>query len=417
VSNNAVRRHKILIEYEAGQLSRYEAAQVLSVSERQISRLFKKLREGGIVALNHGNMGKTPPNKIPVEVRDRVQELASKKYVNFNYRHLYEMIEAQENLTVSYSSVKRICSALGPPKRARRRKKVHQYRDRHANPGLMLQMDGSDHEWVQGKNWVLVSGIDDATSKVPYGEFFPTEDLNGYLQVLRRVILKEGIPRIIYVDHAAWLSGTTKSDFTGQFKRICEELGITLIFANSPQAKGRIERLWQTFQDRLVSELNYHGISEISQANEFLNRQFLPNTWNEKFTIEPKSPESFYRPGPTDDSLTEIFATKTYRKVRNDHTILWGNRLYRITSLFSYSLAKRQIEIREYSTGLIQGFHAGCNLQLQIVGRVEDRICRSPIPSRNPNVPITSRQPSPFGSSYGARRSSPGASALGGGAL
>jgi transposase len=379
VSSRTISRYKIISQYEEGKLTRREAALALSMSERQVTRLANSCRKGGVLAMEHGNSNKTSPHRIPELIRERVRYLATEKYVDFNYQHLHETIRSLEGIEISYSSVKRICASLGT-KKPRRRKKVRKHRNRYASAGLMMQMDGSDHSWVTGKNWTLIAGIDDASSEVPYGEFFPTEGLLGYLAVLRRVIQIRGIPRVIYVDHAAWLSGTTKNDEAGQFKRICEELEITLIFANSPQAKGRVERLWQTFQDRLVAELNHYGIREIAQANQYLNETFLPKTWNEKFTVTPKSPESLYRPAPTPRALEEVLSYKYFRKVRNDHTILWGNRLYKITINLPHSLAKRHIEIREYSTGLIQGFYAGRNLELKVIERTEDRPPRQPIP-------------------------------------
>lgn len=383
VSKKAIGRYKIISEFEEGKLSRKEASSALGISERQITRLAKRSRSGGVLALEHGRFGKVAINRTPPDIKTRIRELADKKYVNFNYQHFFEMLREHEKIEVSYSTVKRICSSLGSPKRGRRRKKARTHRNRYACAGLMLQMDGSEHEWVKGKMWTLIAGIDDASSEIPYGEFFPTEGLQGYLAVIKQFIELKGVPRMIYVDHAAWLSGTTKNHESGQFKRICEELGITLIFANSPQAKGRVERLWQTLQDRLVAELSYHGITEMGAATKYLNEKFLPDTWNQKFTVEPKSSESLYRPAPTPEALNEVLAYKYTRKVRNDHTILWGNRTYQITAKLPYSIAKREIEIREYSTGLIQAYHAGRNLELKMIVKPEDRPSRQPIP---PNV-------------------------------
>ncbi len=380
VSQKTIARYKVISQFEEGKFSRKEAALALSVTERQVTRMAKAYRKGGVLGLEHGNAGKYSPHRIPKATCERVRFLASEKYVDFNYQHLYETITAQDSISISYSSVKRICSTLGANKKPRRRKKIRKYRSRYSSPGLMMQMDGSDHPWVKGKNWTLITGIDDATSEVPYGEFFPTEGLLGYLAVLRRVIQMRGVPRVIYVDHAAWLSGTAKNDESGQFKRICEELEITLIFANSPQAKGRVERLWQTFQDRLVAEMNYFGIQEIIQANQYLNDTFLPNTWNQKFTVMPKSPESLYRRAPTPEALEEILSYKYGRNVRNDHTILWDNRLYQINAILSHSIAKRQVEIRVTAAGLMKGYYAGRDLELAIVERPGDRLPCRPIP-------------------------------------
>ena len=386
VSQKTVSKFKVINQYDEGKLTRKEASLALDVTERQVSRLAERYRSGGILGMEHGNAGKASPKRIPEVIRERVLFLASEKYVNFNYQHLHEVLLAQEDITISYSSLKRICAPLGTGKKTRRRAKIRKLRNRYSSSGLMMQMDGSDHPWVLERNWTLIAGIDDATSEVPYGQFFPTEGLQGYLSVLRRVIQLKGIPRVIYVDHASWLSGTTKSDEKGQFKRICEELEITLIFANSPQAKGRVERLWQTLQDRLVAEMNHLGIREIEQANDYFNEVFLPKTWSQKFTVVPKSSISLYRPAPSPEALEEILSYKYNRKVRNDHTILWGNRMYLIQAKFSYSLAKRSIEIRVNAEGRIQGYYAGKNLELTTVVKPEDRPSRQPIPEVVPGL-------------------------------
>lgn len=265
VSQKTVGRYKVISEFEEGKLSRMEASLALGLTERQVTRLAKACREGGVLAMEQQNAGKTSPRRISELIRERVKYLASEKYIDFNYRHLYETISTQEAIGISYSSVKRICGSLGANKRPRRRKKIRKYRARYASAGLILQMDGSNHPWVRGRNWTLIAGIDDATSEVPYGEFFPTEGFLSYLAVLRKVIQIRGVPRVIYVDHASWLSGTTKNEESGQFKRICEELGITLIFANSPQAKGRVERLWQKRSHDFVGQPDSFRASTLAE--------------------------------------------------------------------------------------------------------------------------------------------------------
>lgn len=392
VSERAIHRSKIISEFEDGRLKRSEASQALGLSERQVSRLATGWRKRGVLGIEHQNAGKVSPRKTPDEIRERIEFLAQEKYVNFNYQHFHELLVKEEKITVSYSTVKRICTPLGIAKKSRRRKKIRRRRNRVTCAGLMVQMDGSDHAWVKGKNWCLIAPIDDATSEVAYGEFFETEHLQGYLAVLRRLIELKGIPRILYVDHASWLSGTAKNDESGQFKRLCEELGITLLFANSPQAKGRVERLWQTFQDRLVAEFRYHRITTMQEANLYLNTEFLPKTWNEKFTVLAKSSKSSYQPIPTGRALDEVFCYKYKRKVRNDHTILWGNRLYQIDAKLSHSIAKHEIEMRIYQTGLIKGYYAGKDLELMLVERIEDRDPKGLVtgtlrPAENPSNP------------------------------
>lgn len=363
VSQRSLSRAKYLEQYAAGRLTRAEVAEALSLSERQVSRLCKRWEDQGIMGIEHRLSGRESNFKTPAELRARIEFLYVHKYIGFNYTHFHEMLERNESIRTSYSTVKRICSRLGPSKRPRRRLKVRRYRDRSPCVGMMLQMDGSDHQWVRGQNWVLIAGIDDATSEVPYGEFFPTESMEGYLSVLNETFKLKGVPLILYVDHASWLSGTTKHDDTGQFKRICDELGITLMFANSPQAKGRIERLWNTLQDRLIAEFSLHQIKDIKAATNYFNDEFLAKTWNPRFTLRARKPESYYRPAPTAAGIAETFCTKTSRKVRNDHTFYWNNKIYKITSKLRFSLAKQMIEIRVQKDGSFTANHSGRNLE------------------------------------------------------
>lgn len=373
VSEKALRRSGIIEQFVQGELDRKDAALALGKSERQVSRMSARWRKEGVSGLEHGRFLGSAQNALLPEVHARILELMAGKYVNFNCKHLHEKLIEVEKLTVSYSTVKRIASAQGLRKRTRRTRRKRKYPDRHSTHGLMLQMDGSEHDWVKGKNWCLISGIDDATSEVPYGEFFETEGLEGYLKVLLAAFKHWGVPKILYVDHASWLSGTTRQEGAGQFKRICDELGITLLFANSPQAKGRIERLWGTFQDRLVAELGLEKIETKEAATQYLNEIFLPKTWNKKFTVTPKLAKSSLRAKLPPETIREILCYKYKRVVRNDETILWGNEMYQITSSFSHSLAKREIEIRIYEDGALGAYYAGRKLELSPLRRPAGR--------------------------------------------
>lgn len=369
VSESSVQRSKIIHQYIDGSLSRKDTAEALQLSERQISRLGKRFQKRGILGLQHKSSGILSPRRIDEEIREKVQFLLKEKYLNFNMKHFHEKLSENEKISLSYSSVKRICSGLGLIKRPRRKRKIRKYRNRHASMGLMLQMDGSDHEWVRGQIWCLIAGIDDASSEVPYAEFFKTESLEGYLAVLKQVFQKRGVPLIVYVDHAGWLSGTAWRENSGQFKRMCDELGITLIYADSPQAKGRIERLWETFQDRLVAELAFQKCQTMESANTFLQTDFLPNQWNKKFTVTPQTDRCAYRAAPSPQALEEIFCFKFKRKIRNDHTILWENQAWAITADLGFSIAKREAQIRIYKDRPMKAFCAGKDLEIKRITR------------------------------------------------
>ncbi len=369
VSQRSITRSKYLEQFATGRLCRKDVALALDISERQVSRLSKRWEADGILGIEHKLFGQESNFRTPDLLQEKIKFLYLNKYIGFNFTHFHEMLEKHENICISYSTVKRICARLGATKRPRRARKVRKYRDRSPCAGMMLQMDGSEHKWAGTETWTLIAGIDDATSEVPYGAFFPTESLDGYLVVLAETFKLRGIPLILYVDHASWLSGTTKSNDTGQFRRMCDELGITLIFANSPQAKGRIERLWGTLQDRLIAELALHKITDMTAATEYFNNEFLAHTWNKRFTVLARKPESKYRAAPTSQGVAETFCIKDFRKVRNDHTFFWCNRIYKILSNRRLSLAKQMIEIRSSKDGTFRVSHSGRDLEYVEVQR------------------------------------------------
>ena len=251
VSKKSVYESRVVLDFNEKKITRKVAAELLNKSERQVSRLAERMAKGGLLAIQHKNLGKHSNRAIDPKSIFKIRILFQEKYINFNYKHFHEQLVKHEGISVSYSSVKRMLRDLNLCKRPKRGKKVRRYRARKESRGLLLQMDGSDHEWIRGMRWCLIAGIDDATSEVPSARFFLTENLEGYTEVLTETFAVAGVPRAVYVDCASWLSGTTKSDESGQFKRMCEELSIHPIYAESAQAKGRIERLWGTFQDRL----------------------------------------------------------------------------------------------------------------------------------------------------------------------
>ena len=366
VSQETLNRDEVIRDFCLGRLTRSEAAGALGKSERQVSRMIKRWRKKGVLGLEHGRVGMKPYNRLSEDLESRVVALLKGKYSGFNLKHFHEkLIEAEKVLGISYSSVKRLAETQGLARtRKRRGAKIRKRRARFSQAGYMLQMDGSKHVWWQGKECCLIAGIDDATSDVPYGEFFPTESLEGYIQVIRGVIARRGVPRVLYVDRASWLGGLSDEE-SSQFERMCGELNIRVIHAHSAEAKGRVERLWGTLQDRLVSEFRLEGISSIEKATNYLNMTFLPETWATKFTVQAESPGLLYRPRPEGKDLDQVFCLKLERKIRKDHTVLFGNEVYAITAQLSHSLARRRAEIRIYSDGQMRGYWGGQDLELR----------------------------------------------------
>ncbi len=352
----------------AGSLSRRDCAALLNISERTVSRLATAVQTEGLAAILHGNKGKVPINKSPADVKSLAHQLATSKYFDFNILHMHEKLESEINLDISYSTFRKWCHEWQLVKRTRKQKrsKCYQHRQRHHCEGFMLQMDGSEHMYWKGETTVLIAAIDDATSDVPYGAFYRSEDTTNCMDVLEKIIQIKGVPKYIYTDKAGWLAGTKRQEFT-QFTRACEELGIEVISANSPQAKGRIERLWGYLQDRLIAEMRLVGINNIEDANVFFN-QYIQTEWRAKHTVAPTNVETAYRSIPTNFDFNEVFCMKYSRRVALDHTISWRGEKYLIKNP-PMNLAKKDIEIRFYKDKTSNVYYAGRALQLEKVHR------------------------------------------------
>jgi hypothetical protein len=279
------KRLDVLKRLEAGRLTVGEAAQVLGLGERQVQRLREAVEERGRAAMVHGNTGRAPANRAPEEVRRRVVHLMRTKYAGFNDQHFTEKLVA-EGIVLSRPTVQRILRAAGiGAARKRRPPKHRRRRDRKPQAGLMLLWDGSRHDWLEGRGPVLclMGAIDDATGEfLPGAHFVEQECAAGYLRVLHAIAQEKGLPHSAYGDRHGALTRTDdnwtleeelrgEQDLT-QVGRALRELDIERIDALSPQAKGRVERLWGTLQDRLVSELRLASASTAAEAHAVLER-------------------------------------------------------------------------------------------------------------------------------------------------
>lgn len=328
-------RAMVLTKLLVGELTTSEAATLLGVSARHTWRLRKAFERDGPAALVHGNRGRASPRRVDDALRARIVELASGRYAGLNDSHLTDLLAEEQAISVSRVVVRRMLRAAGLPSPRRRRPPRHrQRRERMPQAGLLLQLDGSRHDWLQGRGpWLtLVGAIDDATGLVTGATFRDQEDAAGYLAVLRQTIRRHGIPAAIYRDRHTIFerSGSlltleeqlVDKRMPTQVGRALEELGITSIAARSPQAKGRIERLWGTFQDRLVAELRLAGADDRAAAEEVLRRH-LPRH-NRRFSVAPAEPKPAWRRHPPAAQLERIVCLKYRRVVANDHTVRAG---------------------------------------------------------------------------------------------
>jgi transposase len=303
VTLNAAKQQRLLVlnDLEAGIVISAEAAELLGLSVRQVRRLRAAYRLRGAAALAHGNRGRRPPHAVDPTLAARVVELATSTYAGFNRQHLTEMLAEHHGIVLSRPTVHRILAAAGVASVRHRRPPRHrQRRDRYPREGMLLQVDGSRHDWLEGRGpWLsLIGGIDDATGLVPWACFREREDAYGYFQLLREVVRRRGIPIAVYSDqHSIFYSvkktPTLEEQLTGrrtptQVGRLLEELGVRWIRARSPQAKGRVERRWGTFPDRLIRELRLAGASTQEEASVVLECYLARH--NRRFTVPPFDP-------------------------------------------------------------------------------------------------------------------------------
>ena len=361
--------HKVL----EGIMTQREAAELISLSERQIRRIAKRIRQEGDKGICHAARGKPSNRKLSKKLKNRIVRLYTTTYADFGPTLFTEKLEERQGIVVSRETARAWLMEEGAWKKHRRRKEHRQWRERKDRYGEMVQMDGSHHDWFEGRGpaCVFMGYIDDATGKV-YGRFYGYEGTIPAMDSFMRYIKKYGLPMAIYLDkHTTYKSPaepTLDDELNGteplsEFGRALGELGVELIHAHSPQAKGRIERLFKTLQDRLVKEMRLEGISTIEEANRFLV-SYLPR-YNRRFAVPPKKKENLHRsPGGLD--LAAILCIKTERTLKNDHTIQHERKLYQIED----RIQTRKVTVEERIDGSMRITYKGASVRFhQIVQR------------------------------------------------
>lgn len=353
---------------EQGRVTNREAAQGLGLSVRQFRRLRKKVREGDETSLLHGNRGRPSPRRLSTEDRDRIVRLLRGE-VKLNDHHIADLLreEPEQSIVVSPASVRRIRQELKlPPKRRRRPAQHRRRRSRKARRGELVLIDGSPFRWfdADGPAWTLMGAIEDATSEILHLTLRPTEDLHGYVELLAGVVEAHGIPVQLYGDRSAILvrndqRWTIEEELEGrqrptQFGHMLEELAIGFIPARSPQAKGRIERLWATLQDRLAAELRLYGITTLEAAMAYLPGFIVAH--NRRLAVAPADCTSAFRPAPR--QLDEILACRYERVVARDNTVRIPGRWAQVPpGAYRRSWHKARVEVRETLQGRLLVLH------------------------------------------------------------
>jgi transposase len=357
-------RLRVLQGYMDGKIEIEEAARILKRRPRAVYRMVAKVRAKGPEGVLHGNRNKVSPRRVPDSIRKRILEMTLGKYHDINDTHLCEILREAEGIVMGRETLRCILRKGGiPSKRKVKRRKYRSRRERKEAFGMMLQVDASPHDWLQGRGpWLtLVGGKDDATGYV-WAHFEEAETTWGYLDLMREVITTHGIPLSLYADRHSIFHTTREPTFIEQLKdvvpltqfgRAMNELGITLIKAWTPQAKGRIERQWGTFQDRLVVALRLAGANTLEQAREVLKR-FLKE-YNQRFCLLPKQNAAVFTKAPPTTVLHKILCLKETRVVKKDHTVSFEGLVLQIPFCKRYPcIADRQVDVRQYRDGHIE---------------------------------------------------------------
>jgi len=354
-----LKRHKVLTDVLEGIIDLRTASELLGLSYRHTIRLKERFKAEGIDGLLRRKPHKPPNQKITPSLRQKIVSLKEEIYKNFNILHFRDKLRDIHGISLSYESLRQILIREGLHE-PRKKQKVYRRRRRMPKAGMLVQMDSSQHRWVDGisEPWWLVAMVDDADGYV-YGRFYPSDTVWANMKVLKEYIKRRGLFMALYVDRASHFKTTRHGGIhyevsveqaETQIQRALKELNIEIVYASSPQAKGRIERLFGFFQDRLINEIRLKGIKDYETANRFLEEEFLP-WYNSRYTL---SVESTYRELTKDKDLELIFTIRHPRKVNRDNTIRFKGKVYQLLPLNGIrSFSGKWVEVCEYEDGKI----------------------------------------------------------------
>ena len=373
LSQKELKRVAVISQCVQGNLVCARAAELLDLSPRQVKRLKARYRQGSAAALAHASRGRASPRHLPERVRTRILQLVRTRYAGFNDHHLHEKLLEQEDVSLGRETLRRLLRRAGIGSPRKHRPPAHrQRRLRSGREGELVQLDGSPHDWLEGRGPHLTAlGMqDDATGKILAAQFFSSETAQGYFRLLHHLLRRFGVPVAFYGDRSGifvhnddhW---TLEEQLAGkrqptQFGRALDQLGITFIAAQSPQAKGRIERLWGVLQDRLRSELRLAGAADLDSANRVL-RRFLAD-YNRRFARSPRQAAKAWRPSP--ENLERICCFTHQRVVSNDNVVQWeGRRLQIPPQSRRFSFAGAKVQVCESINGRVSLYYGDTRLE------------------------------------------------------
>jgi hypothetical protein len=363
MSVKELRRVHVIRQTMEKKLTQVKAGTLLGLTPRHIRRLIERVAQAGDQGLAHRGRGKPSNRQIPEKVQTKALTLYAQRYGDFGPTLAAEKLAERHGITISAETVRGWLLAKGVTHFQRRKRPHRAWRERKAHVGELLQLDGSHHDWLEGRGprCVRMAYIDDASSRV-LARFYEYEGTIPAMDSFQRYVTRYGIPLAVYADrHTTYQSPakpTVEEQLAGreplsQFGRALSELGVELIPAHSPQAKGRVERLFKTVQDRLVKELRLAGVSTLEAANRFLDG-YLP-TYNRRFSVQPAQPADLHRPRPASRELDRSLCIKTTRCLRKDFTIAHQRGLYQIHDTIRAS----HVLVEERVDGTMQITHQG----------------------------------------------------------
>lgn len=356
MSNGERKRLELLSGVKAGVLKLVKAAELCGLGYRQMKRVWKRYQEQGDAGLIHRGRGRTSNRRIGVEFQQKALARYQERYPDFGPTLASEYL-TQDGLGVDHETLRRWLLSAGLWQKKRKRQKHRARRERRAHRGELIQMDGSHHDWFEGRRgWaVLMVMIDDATNRTR-ARFYESEDTQSAMDVFGRYARRQGVPQGLYVDHDSIYECTREARIDEQlrgdgpqtqFERAMKQLGVDVIAANSPQAKGRVERRHGVFQDRLVKAMRLLKISTLEAANQYLDDTFLPDL-NRRFTVAPREQGDLHRPIPAGVALKDVLCFEEPRVVQKDWTVRWRNRWFQVEARHEgLTLAGKTIIVRE----------------------------------------------------------------------
>lgn len=384
MSNREIDKLKVIQNAIDGKLTWPQAAEILSLSERQVGRLCARVREEGNRGVIHGLKGLPSNNKLPVALIDKAIGLVKQHFADFGPTLANEHLLDDYKIRVSTNTLRKamIVAEIYKPKSYKPKHRT--WRERRACVGMLVQLDGSEHDWFEGRGpkCALLVFIDDATSRILYARFITVEDTINLMRCTKAYLKMNGRPVAIYVDKDSIYKINRQASIDeelrdamplSQFTRAMGELGAEMIFANSPQAKGRVERGFRTHQDRLVKELRLAGISDMAAGNRFLETFYIAKH-NEKFAVAPASRINAHRPLLKTHRLDEILCVKLNRTLANDYTLRFDNKFFQVTKDQDIRIRPRDIvTIEEWLDGSIHLKLRGVYLQYKRINKLPHR--------------------------------------------